>query len=89
MGTHSKWRNHFQENKTLFIILAVGLFLVELEIFAMASMGSGRKSIVQVLDQQSSVIYEVKSAKLSSHEKTEFEKTFGPLSNYRVNVVTQ
>lgn len=89
MGTHSKWRNHFQEHKTLFIILAVGLFLVELEIFAIASMGSGRQSIVQVSDQQSSVIYEVNSAKLSSQEKTEFEKTFGPLSNYRVNVVTQ
>jgi hypothetical protein len=89
MDTHSKWRNHFQENKTLFILLAVGLFLVELEIFAIASMGSGRKSMVQVLDQESSVIYEVKSAKLSSHEKTEFEKTFGPLSNYRVNVVTR
>ncbi len=89
MGTHSKWRNHIQENKTLFIILAVGLFLVELEIFAIASMGSGRQSIVQVLDQQDNVIYEVKSAKLNSHEKTEFEKTFGPLENYRVNVVTQ
>jgi hypothetical protein len=37
MGARSRWRSHFQENKTLFIILAVGLFLVELEIFAMAS----------------------------------------------------
>lgn len=89
MGTQSRWRNHFQENKTLFIILAVGLFLVELEIFAMASMGSGRQSIVQVLDHQSNVVYEVKSARLNSHEKAEFEKTFGPLSNYQVNVVTQ
>ncbi len=89
MGTQSKWRNHFQENKTLFIILAVGLFLVELEIFALASMSSGRHSYVQVLDQQSNVIYEVKSAKLNSREKAAFEKTFGPLSNYRVNVVTK
>lgn len=89
MGTHSRWRNHFQENKTLFVILAVGLFLVELEIFALAAMSSGRQSVVQVLDQQSNVIYEVKSAKLSRHEKTEFEKTFGPLSDYRVNVVTR
>jgi hypothetical protein len=89
MGTQSKWRNHFQENKTLFIILAVGLFLVELEIFALASMGSGRKSVVQVLDQQANVIYEVKSAKLNSREKAEFEKTFGPLEHYQVNVVTQ
>lgn len=89
MVTQSRWRNHFQENKTLFIILAVGLFLVELEIFAMASMGSGRQSVVQVLDQQSNVIYMVKSTKLNSQEKEEFEKTFGPLSDYRVNVETQ
>ncbi|MEJ2156621.1 MAG: hypothetical protein P8X96_14875 [Desulfobacteraceae bacterium] len=89
MGTQSKWRNHFQENKTLFIILAVGLFLVELEIFALASMSSGRHSYVQVLDQQSNVIYEVKSATLNSREKAAFEKTFGPLANYQVNVVTK
>lgn len=89
MGTPSKWRTHFQENKTLFIVLAVGLFLVELEIFAMASMSSGRHSVVQVLDQQSNVVYEVKSARLDSREKAEFEKTFGPLSNYRVNVITK
>lgn len=89
MGTQSKWRNHFQENKTLFIILAVGLFLVELEIFALASMSSGRHSYVQVMDAQSNVIYEVKSAKLNSREKAEFEKTFGPLTDYQVNVVTK
>jgi len=89
MGTQSKWRNHFQENKTLFIILAVGLFLVELEIFAMAAMGSGRQSIVQVTNQDANVIYEVQSARLNSQEKAEFEKTFGPLSNYNLNVVTK
>ena len=89
MGTQSKWRNHFQENKTLFVILAVGLFLVELEIFALASMSSGRHSYVQVLDAQSNVIYEVKSAKLNSREKAEFEKTFGPLTNYQVHVLTK
>ena len=89
MGTQSKWRNHFQENRTLFIILAVGLFLVELEIFALASMSSGRHSSAQVLDAQSNVIYEVKSAKFNSREKAEFEKTFGPLTNYQVNVVTK
>jgi hypothetical protein len=89
MGMQSKWRNHFQENKTLFLILAIGLFLVELEIFAMASMSSGRHSYVQVLDAQSNVIYEVKSARLDSREKAAFEKTFGPLSNFRVTVVTK
>jgi hypothetical protein len=88
MTVQSKWRNHFQENKTLFIILAVGLFLVELEIFAMAAMKSGRHSMVQVLDTQNNVVYEVGSSKLGSREKTEFENTFGPLSNYQVKLVT-
>jgi hypothetical protein len=73
----------------LFTLIAVGLFLVELEIFAMASVHSKRQSFVQVLDQQSNVIYEVKSAKLKPQEKATFEKTFGPLTNYRVNVVTK
>jgi hypothetical protein len=89
MGTHSRWRSHFQEHKVLFTLIAVGLFLVELEIFAMASVHARRQSFVQVLDQQNNMIYEVKSAKLLPRERTVFEKTFGPLSNYRVNVVTK
>lgn len=44
MTRQFKWRSHFQENKTLFIILAVGLFLMELEIFAMAFIKSGKES---------------------------------------------
>ncbi len=88
MAIHSKWRNHMQEHKTLFMVLAVGLFLVELEIFAMAAMKSGRHSRLQVLDHQDHVVYEAKSATLDTREKLNFEKTFGPLANYRVNVVT-
>ena len=88
MSIQSKWRSHFEENKTLFIILAVGLFLVELEIFAMAAMKSGRESRVQVLDHQGDVIYEARSSRLDTKEKAEFENTFGPLSNYQVKLVT-
>jgi hypothetical protein len=88
MTAQSKWRSHFQENKTLFIILAVGLFLVELEIFAMAAMKSGRQSMVQVLDSQNNVVYEAGSSNLDPREKAEFESTFGPLSNYQVKLVT-
>jgi hypothetical protein len=88
MSIQIKWRNHFQEHKTLFLVLAVGLFLVELEIFAMAAMTSGRESRLQVLDQRNNVVYEAKSATLDTREKSTFEKTFGPLSNYQINVVT-
>jgi hypothetical protein len=88
MTLQSKWRTHFEENKTLFIILAVGLFLVELEIFAMAAMKSGRQATVQVWDAQNNVIFEARSPRLDAREKAEFENTFGPLSNYQVKVVT-
>jgi hypothetical protein len=88
MTVQSKWRNHFQENKTLFIILAVGLFLVELEIFAMAAMKSGRQATVQVRDAQENVVYEARSSTLDARDKAEFESTYGPLSNYQVKLVT-
>jgi hypothetical protein len=88
MTLQSKWRTHFQENKTLFIILAVGLFLVELEIFAMAAMKSGRQAMVQVQDAQNNVVFEARSSSLDAREKAEFENTFGPLSNYQVKLVT-
>jgi len=88
MSGQSKWRNHFQENKTLFLILAVGLFLVELEIFAMAAMKSGRESQVHVLDHQDNLVFEARSSRLDAHEKAEFENTFGPLSDYQVKLVT-
>jgi len=88
MSGQSKWRNHFQENKTLFILLAVGLFLVELEIFAMAAMKSGRESQVQIFDHQNNLVYEARTSRLDSREKSEFENTFGPLSDYQVKLVT-
>jgi hypothetical protein len=87
MTGQSKWRIHFQENKTLFLILAVGLFLVELEIFAMAAMKSGKESQVHVLDHQDNLIYQARSSSLDSREKAEFENTFGPLADYRVKLV--
>ena len=36
-----------REHRTLFIVIAVGLFLIELEIFVLAAMKSGRKSVIQ------------------------------------------
>ena len=88
MTLQSKWRAHFEENKTLFTILAIGLFLVELEIFAMAAMKSGHQATVQVRDARDNVVYEARSSKLDAREKAEFESTFGPLSNYQVKLVT-
>jgi hypothetical protein len=88
MTRPSKWRSHFEENKTLFIILAVGLFLVELEIFAMAAIKSGQESRVQIWDQQNNLLFQSSASKLDPGEKREFESTFGPLSDYQVKLVT-
>ena len=78
-----------QENKTLFIIIIVGLFLLELEIFALAALKSGRKSWLQVIDANGNVIHETSGKHLSEFNKYYFEKTFGPLENYQVRLETR
>lgn len=78
-----------QENKTLFIIIIVGLFLLELEIFALAAMKSGRKSWLQVIDTKGNVIHETSGKNLSEFNKYYFEKTFGPFENYEVRLQTR
>ena len=77
------------ENKTLFIIIAVVLFLVELEIFALAAMKSGRKSWLQVIDTNGTVIHETDGKNLSDFNKYYFEKTFGPFEQYHVKLETK
>lgn len=81
--------NLIQEHKTLFIILIVGLFLLELEIFALAAMKSGRKSWLQVIDANGNIIHETSGRNLSEFNKYYFEKTFGPLENYEVRLQTR
>jgi hypothetical protein len=66
-----------KENKTVFIIMAVVLFLVELEIFAVAAMKSGRKEWLQILDTNGNVVYVADGKNLSDFNKYYFEKTFG------------
>ena len=72
-------KNIIRENKTLFIIIAVSLFLLELEIFAVAVMKSGKKSWMQIVDTKGNVIHETDGDNLSEFNKYYFEKTFGPL----------
>lgn len=78
-----------RENKKLIIILAVALFLIELEIFAVAAMKSGRKSWLQVIDAKGNVIHEADGNNLSDFNRYYFEKTFGPFQNYEVRLASQ
>ncbi|MDL2269823.1 hypothetical protein LJC71_10480 [Desulfosarcina sp. OttesenSCG-928-A07] len=78
-----------QEHKTLFIIIIVGLFLLELEIFALAAIKSGRKSWLEVVDASGTVIHETSGKNLNEFNKYYFEKTFGPLTNYQTRLRTE
>ena len=79
----------FREHKTFLIIVAVVIFLIELEIFAFAAMTSGRKSWLQVIDDNGSVIHETDGKNLSDFNKYYFEKTFGPFEQYQVKLITK
>lgn len=89
MTTSPNMASLFRENKTLFILVAVGIFLIELEIFAVAALNSGRKSLMEIKDQKGNVIYITEGNSLSSFNKYYFEKTFGPLDHYQINWVTR
>jgi uncharacterized membrane-anchored protein YhcB (DUF1043 family) len=78
-----------RENKTRFIIIAVGLFLIELEIFAVSAMKSGRNSWMQVINDKGNVIHETDGNHLSDFDRYHFEKTFGPFEQYQVRLVTK
>jgi hypothetical protein len=78
-----------REHKTLLVVLAVGLLLLELEIFAIAAMRSGRKATLQVLNHHGALLYESDGHNLSSFDRHYFEKTFGPLSDYEVRLSTR
>ena len=89
MTTRRTMASLFRENKTLFILIGVGIFLIELEIFAVAAINSGRKSWMQIKDKNGNIIHMSEGNSLSSFNKYYFEKTFGPLSQYQVNWITK
>ena len=70
-----------RENRTLLIVIAVGLFLIELEIFIIAAMKSGNKSVIQVKNDVGEVIYESDGNNLSQFDKYYFEQNFGAWIN--------
>ena len=78
-----------REHRTLFIVIAVGLFLIELEIFILAAMKSGNKSVIQVKNAAGEVIYESDGNNLSQFDRYYFEQNFGPLDEYHIALVSR
>ncbi|QTA88679.1 hypothetical protein [Desulfonema magnum] len=75
------------ENKTVFIVIAIALFLIELEIFAVAAMKSGWDYKMQILDDKGNLIHETDGKNLSDFNKYYFEKTHGPFEQYQRKLV--
>ncbi|MFO7964716.1 MAG: hypothetical protein R6U50_12405 [Desulfobacterales bacterium] len=77
-----------RENKTLFIIIALGFFLLELEIFALAASKSGRATRIQIRDSEQMLLHEVKGSRLTDSDKRYIETFFGPLENLNVRMTS-
>jgi len=88
MGSKS-WSDHLQEHRMLLVIIVAVFFVVELEIFVLATMRSGRQSYMQVMDDSNEVVYEVKGSTMTNFNKYYFENTFGPFENYKVKLVSK
>jgi len=78
--------NIISTNKKLFIIIGICLFLLELEIFAVAVLKSGKQKTTQVFNRKGEIIYEADGKNLTDFNKYYFEKNFGPLENYDVKL---
>lgn len=77
-----------RDHKALFIVIGVLLLLIEIEIFAIAAMKSGRKATIQVLNAAGAVVYEADGKNLSQFDKYYFEQNFGPLENYEIRFIS-
>ncbi|MFH1152300.1 MAG: hypothetical protein V1793_00670 [Pseudomonadota bacterium] len=86
---NSRWQEILREHKTLLVIIIIGFFLIEVEIFALAAMKSGRQTWMQVLDDSGKVIYEVKGSTMTNFNRYYFENTFGPFEKYKVKLDTK
>lgn len=87
--TNKSWLDLIKDHKTLFIIVIVGFFLIEIEIFAVAVMKSGRQSWMNVIDDSGEIIYQVKGSTLTNFNKYYFENTFGSIDDYQVKLVSK
>ena len=73
MSEHPSILQFIRENKTILILIGAGLFLIELEIFAIAAMRSGREARLQVLNNRGDLIYEADGKQLTEFNKYYFE----------------
>ncbi len=75
--------------RKVIVCLAVVFVLAELAAFRVAWNASGRKAWLQVRDQSGVVLYETRGDTLTRFDRYYFEQNFGPLEDYRTQLVTR
>lgn len=75
-----------QYQKTILITSIIVFLIIELNICLVAVNYTGNRSKIQVSDNEGRVVYETAGQVLSSYDRQSFESTFGPISNYQVQV---
>lgn len=82
----------FEGNRLQKIVLIVSVLLflvIELLIYMASASQAGLKSRIIVSDAQGNKVYQTTGSTLTSYEKLIFEKNFGPLTDYQLEIVTE
>jgi len=86
---NKSWSDLIRDHKILMITIVVAFFLIEVEIFAVSVMKSGRQSWMNIIDDSGEIIYQVKGSTLTNFNKYYFENTFGSIDDYKVKLVSE
>jgi hypothetical protein len=78
-----------ESHKTILKIGLVMFLFMELIIYLVANAHSGTQSYVEVFNSKGNKVYETRGNVMTTYEKLVFQNTYGPLSNYNVQVETQ
>ena len=77
------------QHKNILIILMVGFFIFELQLFAVTMMKSGRNAQLHIFNNSGELIFETNNEKLNKVDRYYFEKTFGPLKEYKKKLIVK
>jgi len=75
--------------KIILTVSVLAFLVLEMMIYLAAASQAGQKSRVVVTDRNGAVKYETPGTALDGYERMRFEKTFGPLENFQLQIQTE
>ena len=91
MSQKLKLSDIFEDKESHKTILKIGIVMflfMELIIYLVANAHSGTQAWVEVFNSKGNKVFETRGNVLTTYEKLIFQNTYGPLSNYNVQVET-